>query len=63
MDRKYAVYERDDSGTLGRRPQAIWLSDAMAAEYPHPERLRGWPETVVLWRKDAGPSIGIARSD
>lgn len=58
---KYMVYERNESGQLTRTHHTIVLSgDDARADYPHCERLRGWPESSVYWGKSYGVGVGIA---
>lgn len=58
---KYVIYSRDESGILTRQHH-VRLAAVNAAEYVHPEPLRGWPETRVMWQRKTGVSLGIARA-
>lgn len=55
----YVEYTRADDGLLERGHRVV-LSESDLAEYPHRERLVGWPEGVVYWAALTGPCGGIA---
>ncbi len=57
----YITYSRDESGIVQRTHSRVTLrKDDRAMQYPHAERLRGWPERLVYWSSATGPATGIA---
>ena len=61
--RRYVTYQRSASGTIERIHDARpTMTKAQRTEqYPHAERLLGWPETTVYWVCAAGPCVGVAK--
>ena len=55
----YFEYSRDDSGKIQRGRRVVVPADSLA-EYPHAERLAGWPEPVVFWAAPTGTAGGLA---
>jgi hypothetical protein len=59
--RKCVPYIRNADGYIERLSDAVFnSSDDFLGPYVHEEPLVGWPETVVFWARETGPSIGIA---
>jgi hypothetical protein len=61
----YAVYERFGGGNLVRmpalyKPTAALSREQRESQFPHAERLLGWPERVVYWAHETGASMGVA---
>jgi hypothetical protein len=66
---QYAVYIRTKEGSIERMQNVICgfshISQAQfgsLAPYVHEEPLEGFPESVVLWARSIGPTVGIPRS-
>ena len=58
---RYTVYTRDESGILTRTHEPARMSgEQRRADYPHRERLTGWPEASVYWTRETGPATGVA---
>jgi len=58
---KYMVYSRDEGGRVTRTHRTVVLQKTeIAADYPHPEKLTGWPEAVVFWGASSGMTNGMA---
>jgi hypothetical protein len=64
---QYAVYIRTEEGNIERMKNVICgfpnISQApygSLAPYVHEEPLEGFPESIVLWAKNMGPTVGIA---
>jgi hypothetical protein len=64
---QYAVYIRTKEGSIERTQNVICgfphISQAQygsLAPYVHEEPLEGFPESVVLWARSIGPTVGIA---
>ena len=59
------IYTRDEGGRITRmppthRPTMRLTAAELAEQYPHAERLRGWPETEVRWDRETGEATGVA---
>jgi hypothetical protein len=58
---RYITYTRDESGVLQRTHGKLSITAAQRAEdYPHAERLVGWPERTVYWTRRSGAAVGLA---
>lgn len=57
---RYVPYIRTKEGHIERIDFAIFSSDKPVDTYPYEEALVGWPEPQVFWKKEEGPSIGVA---
>ena len=64
---RYVFYIRTKEGSIERTQNVICgfphISQAQyssLAPYVHEEPLEGFPESVVLWARSIGPTVGIA---
>jgi hypothetical protein len=57
----YMVYTRDEGGRITREHLTVALSAGdIKNDYPNPEKLSGWPETIVYWSTPHGLGNGRA---
>lgn len=58
---RYVTYSRSESGIVERTHNRVTMPAAQRAQdYPHTERLVGWPERTVYWTRRNGTANGVA---
>jgi hypothetical protein len=58
---RYVTYTRTADGIVSRtHGRVVMPSRERAADYPHRERLQGWPERSVYWTRSTGAALGLA---
>ena len=58
---RYVTYTRPEDGIVSRTHGRVVMTGRERSEqYPHAERLVGWPERSVYWTRSTGPALGLA---